>query len=281
MTEKELKDRFSQLGGIPRSIFAREQPVVQIDRAISRTTLKKCLLKGTELESKDDVSHVLIHLSSNPPNYETPTIQYASKFIQLRLVKFLLQQEQQELFRFFKASATVAESILTQTQLFEGYAHERLMLGGNFQTRNLRNSDEATLSLKAYKPKLVPSFEIAEPATYYLPTERNFPCVDSWIPEVGFFQMTLSLKHPIKAEGIAEMMAKGIGVGMKKFYFVVPSGVTFTGFKWQSFKNIPAEESTSDRGPKRARKSANAPTQDIAMYLDLIEEYVLAIEFPE
>lgn len=76
-------------------------------------------------------------------------------------------------------------------------------------------------------------------------------------------------------------LAAGIdaNMNMTNFYFVVPDGDTFANFSWQPFQNIPNEEaSTSDRGPKRAR---NIPVQDVGMYLARIEEYVLAIEFPE
>lgn len=80
------------------------------------------------------------------------------------------------------------------------------MNGGKFKIRNLKNSQEAFLSLRAYKEKYVSSFTIDDPNAYYIPQAQNFPCVDSWIPKVGFFQMTLSLNHPIKARGIAAMV---------------------------------------------------------------------------
>jgi len=106
---------------------------------------------------------------------------------------------------------------------------------------------------------------------YYKPISDNFACVDAWIPTVGFFQMTVSLSHPIKEAGLANLFVGRQPHGMKKFYFVIPDDDDlFQMFKWQSFK--------SGGKPKGKTSKSTKSLEDAGMYADQLEQYVLKIK---
>jgi len=116
---------------------------------------------------------------------------------------------------------------------------------------------------------LVPKFEQSGPY-YYKPLDKDsFPCVDAWIPNIGFFQMTTTLTHRIKERGIASLLKQ---TNMRDFYFVVPDqDDLFDKFIWQTF--IPPKESS--KGEAKRRKVIG--DEDIGTYADQLNEYVLKI----
>eukprot|EP01125_Pyxidicula_operculata_P015210 TRINITY_DN5142_c0_g1_i1.p2 TRINITY_DN5142_c0_g1~~TRINITY_DN5142_c0_g1_i1.p2 ORF type:complete len:176 (-),score=25.68 TRINITY_DN5142_c0_g1_i1:32-559(-) len=116
--------------------------------------------------------------------------------------------------------------------LFEQYAHTLLAQGGEFSVRNLHDKTEKKIQIYPKQVKEVGTFSYAEPNTYYLPHDDkpSFACVDSWIPECGLFQMTVSKAHPIDITNfcthISTILESKSGSAIEgrriNYYFVVP-----------------------------------------------------------
>jgi len=91
--------------------------------------------------------------------------------------------------------------------LFEAWAHQILQRGGSFQIRRLgKKSNENELTIPLCQEQRVAEFTADGVKIYYKPTSDTFPCVDAWIPKIGFFQMTVSASHPIKEDGLASLL---------------------------------------------------------------------------
>lgn len=80
-----------------------------------RTNLSKCILVEQEYESPDDVSHVLIHMDSRPPNYEIPIVKYGSEYIKIHLAAHLRALDEQALVRFFKVYLYIFKKVESNT----------------------------------------------------------------------------------------------------------------------------------------------------------------------
>jgi len=134
------------------------------------------------------------------------------------------------------------------------------------------------LTIPLCKLERVQEFTPGLAKTYYIPLDDNFPCIDSWIPNIGFFQMTVAGSHAIKEDGLADVIKPYLlqnFVGKLKYFFVVPDDASFENFNAQNFKTGNSNNSSSS-GAKRARKN-----EDSALYVQHIEQYVLKIDYSQ
>jgi hypothetical protein len=84
--------------------------------------------------------------------------------------------------------------------IFEFYAHQVLSAGGTFSIRNLkRSSDKVTqLAVSSKTVKVTNTFEPETDGNFYChPEKHNFPGVDAWDTDTGFYQMTVAEMHEI------------------------------------------------------------------------------------
>jgi hypothetical protein len=110
---------------------------------------------------------------------------------------------------------------------------------------------EWKLKLSPTKLKIFPFLsEFKGSNTYYRPLNHDHACNDSFILDVGYSQITISLDYRVTTESIKEI--KKI-LKMEKFYFVVPS-TSYKGFEEQRYIG-----STTSKGK------------------EMIEQYVLSI----
>jgi len=261
-------DRFAKVGGIPRLVFSNEDLDDKIKDALGRSSFDKCTDATGVLEGENDVSHVLIHIVADPDQaYQKHTVNFASKYIGEELVKWFEVRERQKLRSLLGMSGRVPYSGRLQGSLFEAWAHQILVRGGKFPIRRLgKNTNDCEIVIPQCMVKNVVDFTPIGGNTYYKPISDNFPCVDAWIPTVGFFQMTVSLSHPIKEAGLADLYVGVQHHDMKKFYFVIPDDdETFEKFKMQSFK-------------RTGKSSKSKKLEDIGIYADNLEQYVLRIK---
>jgi hypothetical protein len=93
---------------------------------------------------------------------------------------------------------------------------------------------------------------------YYCPLSRTVGIVDSWIKNIGFFQITTNLQYDINMIEIDKCFSSS---SKSRLYFVVPSSL-FESFKKQNF--IPTEEE------KVSKK--------VLANLNKLEQYVLSID---
>jgi len=271
MDMNKMYERFDLIGGIPRLIFSQTNLEEAVSAAINRSSFEKCTQMNGILEGSEDISHVLVHLEPDQ-DYTDPVVKFGSSYIKQKLVEFFSDRELQKLRSFLTTSPQLTFSGSLRGGLFEGWADQILIRGGTFQTRNLGKHINDVLTIPACHKVTVPKFIDNGQLCYFKPLDTdNFPCVDAWIPTIGFFQMTVSSTHPIKQRGIAQLLAQS---PMRKFYFVIPDDdYLFNNFQWQSFiVPVPKKEPS-----KSKTKRWRAPDEDAGMYTDQLEEYVLKI----
>jgi hypothetical protein len=81
-----------------------------------------------------------------------------------------------------------------------------------------------------------------DPGAYYKPRKMNHPCINSLIPNVGYFQITTRLNHPIGRNQMKEIVRQ---TKMNTLYFVVPNTI-FRKFQKQNFKENADTNSDTD-----------------------------------
>jgi len=56
--------------------------------------------------------------------------------------------------------------------------------------------------------------------TLHVPTKKNYPAIDAWIPNIGAFQITVAKKHELNDSVIQDIA--NLGQGRNKLYWLVP-----------------------------------------------------------
>eukprot|EP01125_Pyxidicula_operculata_P007868 TRINITY_DN265_c0_g1_i1.p1 TRINITY_DN265_c0_g1~~TRINITY_DN265_c0_g1_i1.p1 ORF type:complete len:306 (+),score=1.54 TRINITY_DN265_c0_g1_i1:168-1085(+) len=238
MDREEFNNKLTKLGGVPRLVFGTV--VDSADRLIARAISKINFrtwdgaindLETTEGSNSNVILHILpIH------NYTSYEYVFGSKYIERLVFQRLYNKNTTKLAQLLESSLDLNFTPLLSGALFEQYAHRRLQAGGVFKIRSLQSATSAPSELRidTKNVEFVDSFVTKELQTYYLPNSNNFECVDSWMPSIGFFQMTIAAKHPI-----SELIAKILSIApeeMTRFYFVVPEKM-FSHFTKQNLKN--------------------------------------------
>jgi len=257
-----MAQRIGKIGGIPRLIFSTERDLDNIIlEALSRSSLDKFSTFSGVLEGNEDVSNVLVHLVPSL-DYKSYTIKIASPGIKLILADAFETQEKEKLRKYLSVTPRLPISGRLWGDLFEGWTHRILRIGGTFEIRNLKSGRKETLTIPLCQDQQVENFsDTGSAKNYYRPYSENFGCIDSWIPRVGFFQVTVSKDHPIREDGIALILAK---TTMRKFYFVVPNhddDDRFEKFKAQRFKS-----------------GKTAKAMDTDFLVEQLEQYVLKLK---
>lgn len=124
--------------------------------------------------------------------------------------------------------------------VYEKLALQELSKGGRLRARKC--DEEKVVDVKLPKPDKVESklrqlenVGQVEQGVFALPLHSNFPAVDA-VYEGALFQVTLSSRHPVKANPLADMVncLRRNGWKADRLYFVVPSQV-FERFGTQSY----------------------------------------------
>jgi len=260
-TAPTFQHRFSILGGIPRLIFENDNdPKKIIDDAFSRTKLDTCLKAVGEIYAGNEVSHNIFHLKPTD-DFKDFQVCYASDYVAEMVALRFIREKQQDLVTFIQASDGSSNFGVLRGHLFEGYCHNVLPKGGKFKIRSLEDSTKKIEELDIKKCEKVIfdgtlKADAQKENIYYCPLCRNFGAVDSWIKNIGFFQITINLQHDIK---MAEMV-DCFSYSKSRLYFVVPSSL-FESFKKQNFVT------------KTGGKAKNFSPD-----LNKLEQYVLSVD---
>jgi hypothetical protein len=239
------RDRFKILGGIPQHVLkdTKYDPTTLLEVACTDCTLDDCIEEvnmSITNTNKSNAIHCLIHIHSEDP-YTESSVCYASE----TALEIIVQKKRIEAKRKFRSLLAAPEwnplpAALCE-YIFESHAIDVLQKGGKFTCRQLVHGNTNN------KPKntelvIPPSTKIfADQVVFnqvhnqlYVPTRKNYPGIDAWIPGVGAFQMTVGKKHSINS-GIRkqlDMLGKG-----NKLYWLLPP-VYFTNFARQAPKEI-------------------------------------------
>jgi len=240
-----IESYFNILGGTLRSLLGMPSKTTvddveqrakhKVAEALARTSAEKCMRNVGDVASEQDVSHVLIHIESHPP-YSEMQIQYGSSYIAEQVFQTYEKAVVEDLIQFLTSSDGLGEYGSLRGTRFELYAHRKLLSGGKFRVRNLDDDTEAVQEIKRTSLNVIPGSTLEFPydrKLYCQPKTKNFVAVDSWICGIGFFQMTVSVKHAIKMQGMSDLVKAS---NMDSLYFVVPQGEVFSKFKKQNFE---------------------------------------------
>ena len=136
-----------------------------------------------------------------PPCYTKPTRVLGSEYIRGRFSERLRDLDEQKARYFLRLFGDVSLVAASVGNLFQGYADRHLSAGGRFLIRSLDTKVDDSIHLS---PRPIYLFrdlsECTSSAVYYRPQAKNFACIDSLIPEVGYFQITISQKRDISIE---------------------------------------------------------------------------------
>jgi hypothetical protein len=227
----EWRDRFKNLGGIPRHVLeVTERPPTQmLEAACMDCSLDDCIKKigiNSTITEKSKVVHLLVHVTSTAPHTDS-SVRYAS---QEALNVIVRKKGNEAKRRMSELLASCEGNPLTAAlcgYIFEPYAIELLEKGGSFKCRQLvhgnkRNKpDETTLDIplsnKIVVDKVVPN---QTPNQLHVPKTANYAAIDAWIPGIGAFQMTVGKKHDINARAKCDLAM--LGQGANKLYWLLP-----------------------------------------------------------
>ena len=238
----EWRDRFENLGGIPRHVFevTTRSPTQMLEAACMDCSLNDCIKKigiNSMITEKSKVVHLLVHVTSTAP-YTDSSVCYASQTALNLIVRhngIEAKRRMHELLASCQGNPLIAALC---GYIFEQYAIEMLEKGGSFDCRKLvggfkKIKPNETNGFKRIKPnetKLdIPSSiktvvdKVALNQTrnqLHVPKTTNYAAIDAWIPGIGAFQMTVGKKHDIKAS-VKKNLAM-LGQGANKLYWLLP-----------------------------------------------------------
>jgi hypothetical protein len=227
----EWRDRFENLGGIPRHVLevTARPPTQMLEAACTDCSLDDCIKKigmNSTITEKSKVVHLLVHVTSTAP-YTDSSVCYASQAALNVIVRNKgneAKRRMSELLASCQGNPLIAALC---GYIFEPYAIELLEKGGTFKCRELVHGnkrikpDETTLniplSIKTVVDKVVPNQTRNQ---LHVPKTTNYAAIDAWIPGIGAFQMTVGKKHDIKV-GARDDLAM-LGQGANKLYWLLP-----------------------------------------------------------
>ncbi|CAG8690486.1 17124_t:CDS:1, partial [Acaulospora morrowiae] len=210
-----------------------------------------------ESDSRDDVSHKLIHICTNSPidksdDYGSDIevegdeeVEYVNEEpCTLQIIAFASDYVDEEITK--KLKSLILDKLRTNFELsltpylgscFEQMAHRILRNGGTFKVRSLESTrnKRSTQNVKNQNEILTFSkIQTIEDGKYYRPANKNFPSIDAIIAPNILFQMTTARNHPIKIIGLKKLYSKLITTGEISFYFVAPAEL-YDQFQKQKF----------------------------------------------
>ena len=235
--EGTAQKMFDKFGGVARYIFTksrdtRTQRKKKLNDLIARVDNPSFLIDLGHQST--DKSHHLFHHIVRDDNYIESNIDFASKWVQKKVYKTLIRTQKDNVFRFLAASAETSALAIIRGRMFESHCHQLLSEQNSFKARKLvkKSAPQPDVWFEAFTARPIVYFkkneELGEPSNsdkYMVPCAKNYESVDAIIPCCNqAFQMTVSERHPVKANGIISVMDSCKLTNLKLF-FVVPSDV--------------------------------------------------------
>jgi hypothetical protein len=227
----EWRDRFENLGGIPRHVLevTARPPTQMLEAACTDCSLDDCIKKigmNSTSTEKSKVVHLLVHVASTAP-YTDSSVCYASQAALNVIVRNKGNEAKRRMSEILASCQGNPLIAALCGYIFEPYAIELLEKGGTFKCRELVHGnrrikpDETTLniplSIKIVVDKVVPNQTRNQ---LHVPKTTNYAAIDAWIPGIGAFQMKVGKKHGIKV-GARDDLAM-LGQGANKLYWLLP-----------------------------------------------------------
>ncbi|CAG8439628.1 4521_t:CDS:2 [Funneliformis caledonium] len=228
---KKVDKLFSMWGGIPRFVLEKADDYVQQQKLINAVEIcgEKIFDYIGGHEAGPEISHILIHLWTNPPTEEEDKNIDDDVNGQVEYVREIPYTQQMYYFASDYVGGLVTEkfkqNILEKLLRDIEIAHRMLRGGGNFKYRSLESKDGDLYQPFAKQEDVLIFSDIGniENDKYYQPEIKNFPSIDAICAPNILLQMTTSILHPIKMVGLDKLRDKLAKEGDIHFYFVVPA----------------------------------------------------------
>ncbi|POG60910.1 hypothetical protein GLOIN_2v1486671 [Rhizophagus irregularis DAOM 181602=DAOM 197198] len=194
-------------------------------------------------ESKDDVSHKLVHIWTNLPGrddaepYTQKIIKFASDYVVKQVTSNVKRMITNKLFMNLDEVLNGGKSNSVLGSYFESIAHQMLRSGWEFQIHFLDTKKKYTFKLSQQDEHRFSNINETKNEMYYQPIDKTFPSIDAIYAPDTLFQMTTSLNHNIKMIGLNKLQSKLMKTGDIDFYFVVPAQL-FDNYKKQNYATI-------------------------------------------
>lgn len=267
--EEQLQQAFGVFGGVARyclqpNVDLFENAVRDIVTCLSKVNsykdVKNCLLGKT---GYDGTSHRIFYcmpLASEHSGYYFRAEYFiGSKWIAARVRESVEENEKMNREALMRQLRGLREAAALFGWLFEQFAHETFVEGGEFDMHSLLIGQARKLRLDAgsvlyNRFSTSKTLEFAFSDIYMIPDKGNFESVDSFYyreseSALFAFQMTTSLNHNIKAHGLMKLLELAGKLDLFArcemqlvLVFVVPKNIA-TEFKKQqiTMDNIPSE----------------------------------------
>ena len=232
--EETVKKRYNMMGGVARHVLEENEDLeATINKAIKIQLSKKPMaILSIEGFRENEINHQVVHFEVNPPCYTKYKMVMASEYVRGKFFEELRDQPEQELKYYLFLLEDLPFAIFAVERLFEHYANQRLSAGGTFSMRSLDEGFRRNIDFLPKKPQRFEEFsECTSLSVYYMPETKKFPFISSLMARMGYFRMTMSLRHEITWEQMEELKK---AMDIRKLYFVVPH-THFEKFKNQSF----------------------------------------------
>lgn len=226
-------------GGIPRYLVSMlsESEQNHLESAIYKSNIKLIVdsLKG--LNPHPSVSHKLIHIVADEDTLEKTGFEWASVYVEQQTMLQASEKESLAVKMVIKSAGGIPEIAGFRGNLFEPLCHCALMKGGRFEIRNLENNSRGYVEFPSCAGKFAIFNDLAQVSNerdsfYWRPASKCLPSVDAILHPNILLQVTVSVEHPVKADGLLLAMRALRNPKHARLYFVVPED-TFGSFTKQ------------------------------------------------
>ena len=191
-----VEERFSKIGGVARYVLEESEELDgTINQAIGVLSLNKLLsIASGKVSEEEEISYRIVHFEVKPPHYTKHILVMASDYVLEEALQKFLRSNENDVKKFILWSDGYLRGII-----FENYAHQKLLIEGEFLMRSLDDGTKSTLKVPQRKfQKFWNVSECKDLNVYYRVAKKNQACIDSLMVNEGYFQVTTSLEHPIE-----------------------------------------------------------------------------------
>ncbi|GIL63338.1 hypothetical protein Vafri_17298 [Volvox africanus] len=252
LDKEEVEKLVTLWGKVPRYVLekAREEwTLISLKETISKCKWEDIISCIGEPEAAPEASHKLVHLEVvDDKLYNKRIMMPASSYVVEQMEQKAGHDHVKQLENLIHLSIGTPAYAATAGVFFEHYAHRRLQEGGSFEVRQLYPPKRAPAAeniqiLNVEQCSGIHTFyklqEIKEQGDniYCVPSNHNFPAVDSIMQPQFLFQMTTTQKEEVKVDTL-NAAAHQLRSKKPRLYFVVPARI-FLEFKF--VRGIPTE----------------------------------------
>ena len=254
VTAAKSRELFVRWGGVPRYVLEKAHDSYtqqSLDDALSLADFSTLIAAAGSLDLADTNSHRLMHIIVND-SYEREYTTFASEFIADQVISGASTERLGKMTAFLAGSQNFGVLGALRGHLFEAFAHNAILCGGDFEVRSLGNSptgDPTITFSQSTKKWFSASGELKNfgESDYCRPISKNFGVVDAIRMPCSLLQMTVSATHGINERLLGNLLDSLAEASEYVLYFVVPDTM-FDDFKDVNFKaSVPLMSDRFDR----------------------------------